>query len=89
MALSTQCRGVSQREQVDARLHVELWVRGQQRRGLDQPVGAVAGLEAHVVPYGHVVQAGVRDVRRQSTEAPSVALDVLLAEDDAYPDDHT
>jgi hypothetical protein len=49
---------VAERQQVDADLHAELRRRGEERRGLHEPVHPEAGVEAHVVGDEEVVEAG-------------------------------
>ena len=77
-----------EREQVHAGLHRQRGVRREQRGRLDQTVGTVAALEAHVVADRHVVEPGRRDLGRQRAQPPPLALDVLLAKHDPDGDAH-
>jgi hypothetical protein len=63
-------------------------MRGQQSGRLDQPIGPAAVLEADVVANGDAVDSGVHDARGERPEAPSMAFDVLLPQDDAERNAH-
>jgi hypothetical protein len=79
---------MAQHEHVHPGLNRQRRVRGEQRGRLDQAVGAVAVLEAHVVADDDMVDAGLGDRRRHERQPPPVALHVVLAHDEADGDAH-
>ena len=74
---------VAKRDHVDAGFDRHRLVRAEQRRRLDEAVGAAAGGEADVVADRDVVDAGGGDAVGQLGQPSGVGFDVLLAEHDA------
>ena len=78
---------VAQGEQVDAGLHRQRGMGAEQRRRLDEPVGAVAAGERDVVADGHVVEARAGDDRRAARpRRPAVRAQVAVAEHQPHLD---
>jgi hypothetical protein len=73
-------------EQVDAGLRRQRRMGTEQRRRLDEPVGAVAGGERDVVADGHVVEARAGDDGRQLGQAAAVRAQVDVTEHQPHRD---